>query len=415
MSNKKIFGLLGRKLGHSYSSIIHSSLLCDDYTHIELEPEQLSDFFEKENIGGLNVTMPYKKTVMQYCRELSEAARDIGSVNTIFPHPDGGVIGHNTDAAGFVYMVQRAGIEITGKKVVIFGTGGAHLAVKFACRQLGAREIIAVSRNGDDNYENLSRHFDAEIIVNATPVGMFPDMNAQAADISGFSRLEGAIDLIYNPRRTNFLQQAAGMGAKTADGLSMLVAQAVRAEEKFFSREIADSEIERVLRQLSLKARNIVLVGMPGSGKTTIGDALGELSGFECVDTDAEIVKKAGKTIPEIFAEDGEAHFRSLEREVIGKVTAQTGRIIMTGGGCVKTPENITALRRSGLVYHISRDVSLLPRDGRPLSANADLEKMFSEREPLYRAARDKAIDNNGEISAAAQEIWRDYLENSCN
>ncbi|MBR5262081.1 MAG: shikimate kinase [Oscillospiraceae bacterium] len=415
MSDKKIFGLLGRHLGHSYSSIIHRSLLCQEYSHIELEPEQLSEFFEKENIGGLNVTMPYKKDVMPHCRELTEAAKNIGSVNTIFPHPDGGVIGHNTDAAGFVYMAHRAGIEIAGKKVVIFGTGGAHLAVKFACRELGAREIVAVSRSGEDNYDNLSRHYDAEIIVNATPVGMFPNMKAQAADISGFSKLEGAIDLIYNPRRTNFLQQASQMGAKTADGLSMLVAQAVRAEEKFFSTEIADSEIERVLRELSLKARNIVLVGMPGSGKTTIGRVLTELSGLECVDTDEEIVKKAGKSIPDIFAEDGEEHFRSLEREVIEEVMSHTGRIVMTGGGCVKCADNIIALRRTGLVYHITRDVSLLPRDGRPLSANADLEKMFSEREPLYRAARDKVIDNNGEISAAAEEIWRDYLENSCN
>lgn len=415
MSDKKIFGLLGRKLGHSYSSTIHNSLLCNDYTHIELEPEQLEDFFKQDNIGGLNVTMPYKKTVMQYCRELTPAAAAIGSVNTVFPHPGGGVIGHNTDAAGFVYMAQRAGIEIAGKKVVIFGTGGAHLAVKYACRELGAREIIAVSRSGEDNYNNLSRHYDAEIIVNATPVGMFPNMNAQAADISCFARLEGALDLIYNPRRTNFLQQAAQMGAKTADGLSMLVAQAVRAEETFFSREIADSEIERVLRELSMKARNIVLIGMPGCGKTTIGNALGALSGFECVDTDAEIVKKAGKTIPEIFAEDGEAHFRTLEHEVIEEVMSQTGRIVMTGGGCVKTAENRAPLRRSGLVYHIVRDISRLPRDGRPLSANADLEKMQREREPLYCAMRDRVVENNGEINAAAEEIWRDYLENSCN
>ena len=415
MSDNRIYGLLGRHLGHSYSAPIHRSLRCPDYCHIELEPEALEGFFKSADIGGLNVTMPYKKAVMPFCRELTPAARDIGSVNTIVPHPDGGIIGHNTDAAGFMYMAKRAGIEIAGKKVVIFGTGGAHLAVKFACRELGAREIIAISRNGEDNYENLSRHYDAEILVNATPVGMFPDMNAQAADISGFKQLEGALDLIYNPRRTNFLQQAELMGAKTADGLSMLVAQAVKAEEMFFSCQIPDSETERILREISPAARNIVLIGMPGSGKTTIGKALGAISGYECVDTDEEIVKKAGKTIPEIFADEGEAHFRALEREVIAEVMQHTRRIVMTGGGCVKTPENRTALRRSGLVYHISRDVSLLPRDGRPLSANADLAKMLSEREPLYRFFRDREIDNSGEISAAAEEIWRDYLENSCN
>ena len=410
---ERVYGLLGRKLGHSWSVPIHAALGCADYRLYELEPEMLASFLRREDIGGLNVTIPYKRDVMPLCDEIDPAAADIGSVNTIVRCSDGKLRGYNTDIDGFCYMARRTGISLTGKKVVILGSGGASLTAQAAARQAGAREITVISRSGPDNYENLGRHADAQIIVNTTPVGMYPQNGAAPVDLRAFPQCQGVLDVIYNPRRTALLLQAQALGLPCCDGLPMLVAQAKAAEERFFGREIPDSENERILSRLRREMGNIVLIGMPGCGKSTIGRLLSEKTGREAVDIDQMIARRAGCSIPEIFARGGEAEFRRLEREETAKAGAMTGKILLTGGGVVKTPENDSALRQNGRIYHLLRDLEVLPTDGRPLSQGADLRAMWAQREPLYRQFRDVTIDNNGAPETTADAIWRDFCENS--
>ena len=406
---EKVYGLLGRKLGHSSSVPIHAALGCAGYRLYELEPEKLAAFLRRTDIGGLNVTIPYKRDVMPLCDEIDPAAADIGSVNTLVRGADGKLRGYNTDIDGFCYMARRAGIGFAGKKVVVLGSGGASLTAQAAARREGAREITVISRSGPDNYGNLDRHADAEIVVNTTPVGMYPGNGAAPVDLSAFPRCEGVLDVIYNPRRTALLLQAEALGIPCCDGLPMLVAQAKTAEERFFGKPISDEENERILSQLRREMGNIVLIGMPGSGKSSIGQLLADLTGREAVDIDQKIADRAGCSIPEIFAQGGETAFRALEREETAKAGALTGKILLTGGGVVKTPENYGALRQNGRVYHLLRDLNVLPTDGRPLSQGADLAAMWRQREPLYRAFRDVSMDNNGPAAETAQAIWRDF------
>ena len=406
---EKVYGLLGRKLGHSWSVPIHAALGCAGYRLYELEPEKLAAFLRRTDIGGLNVTIPYKRDVMPLCDEIDPAAADIGSVNTLVRGADGKLRGYNTDIDGFCYMARRAGIGFAGKKVVVLGSGGASLTAQAAARREGAREITVISRSGPDNYGNLDRHADAEIVVNTTPVGMYPGNGAAPVDLSAFPRCEGVLDVIYNPRRTALLLQAEALGIPCCDGLPMLVAQAKTAEERFFGKPISDEENERILSQLRREMGNIVLIGMPGSGKSSIGQLLADLTGREAVDIDQKIADRAGCSIPEIFAQGGETAFRALEREETAKAGALTGKILLTGGGVVKTPENYGALRQNGRVYHLLRDLNVLPTDGRPLSQGADLAAMWRQREPLYRAFRDVSMDNNGPAAETAQAIWRDF------
>ena len=310
----KIYGLLGRKLGHSWSAPIHAALGCGGYRLIELEPEELAGFLQREDIGGLNVTIPYKRDVMPYCDEIDEAALAIGSVNTI-ARRNGKLYAWNTDAVGFCWMAERSGISLKGRKVIILGSGGASLTAQAMSRRLGAREIVVISRSGENNYETLSRHADAEVIINTTPVGMYPNTGTSPVDLTQFPACRGVLDVIYNPRHTALLLQAEQLGIPCSDGLPMLVAQAKAAEEHFFETTISDSENERILADLRAQTANIVVIGMPGCGKTTVGQALAELTGREAIDIDARIVERAGCSIPEIFAQDGEAAFRALERE----------------------------------------------------------------------------------------------------
>lgn len=407
----RVYGLLGRKLGHSWSVPIHEALGCRGYRLIELEPGDLAPFLRRTDIGGLNVTIPYKRDVMPLCDEIDPAAAAIGSVNTIVRGADGKLRGYNTDIDGFDYMAGRAGIGFAGKKVVILGSGGASLTAQAAVRRAGAREVVVVSRSGPDNYGNLDRHADADIVVNTTPVGMYPQVGTAPVDLTVFPRCEGVLDVIYNPRRTALLLQAEALGIPCSDGLPMLVAQAKTAEERFFGSPIPDSENQRILAQLRRDMENIVLIGMPGSGKSTVGQLLSELTGREAIDIDQRITERAGCSIPEIFARGGEAEFRALEREETAKAGALSGRILLTGGGVVKTPENRAALRQNGRIYHLLRALEALPTDGRPLSQGADLAAMWREREPLYRAFQDVTVDNNGQAEDTARAIWRDFCE----
>ena len=408
---ERIYGLLGRKLGHSYSVPIHRALGNDAYALYELEPEALGAFFSRADIGGLNVTIPYKRDVMAYCDELDETARAIGSVNTIVRRADGTLKGYNTDAYGLSDMASRAAISFAGRKVVIFGSGGASLTAQFVAKSGGAREVVVVSRGGGDNYDNLSRHADAEVLINATPVGMFPHAGELPADPALFPACAGVLDLVYNPRRTALLFRAEELGIPCADGLSMLVAQAKAAEELFFDRTIAQGENERILKLLRQSMQNIVLIGMPGSGKTTIGAELSQLTGRTAIDLDEQIVLSAGKTIPEIFAESGEATFRALEREQAQRWGRESGIILVTGGGIVKDRQNHTALKQNGRIYQIERELSQLAREGRPLSANADLNNMLLERAPLYAHFRDASVVNDRAPEIAARRIWEDFCE----
>ena len=425
---EKIYGLLGRKLGHSWSVPIHQALGCEDYRLIELEPEELGNFLRREDIGGLNVTIPYKRDVMAFCDVIDEGAKAIGSVNTIVRR-EGKLYGYNTDIDGFLYMLDRAGISLTDKKVLVLGSGGASLTARAAARRAGARKIVVVSRSGPDNYENLDRHQYSDVLINTTPIGMWPNMEGRPVDVWSLD-VTAVADVIYNPGRTELLLQAeeidrdfhrmsdaprdvlvnAGLRPiRYTGGLPMLVRQAVRAEELFFDRSIPDSETERILAGLWQERTNIVLVGMPGCGKTTVGRELARLSGKPLVDLDEEIVRRAGKPIPEIFRSEGEGAFRDLESRVLADACAQGGQIIATGGGVVLRKENCTAMRRTGRVYFLRRALSQLPTDGRPLSQRGDLAEMFRLREPLYQAVADAEIDNGTTPAGAAHWIWNEF------
>ena len=411
--SERIYGLLGRTLKHSYSVPIHRALGNESYALFELEPEALGAFLARGDIDGLNVTIPYKRDVMAYCDVLDETAREIGSVNTIVRLPNGKLAGYNTDAYGLKYMASRARIKLSGRKVVILGSGGASLTAQYVAKTEGAREIVVVSRAGEENYENISRHADAEILINTTPVGMYPHTGEMPADPAQFPILEGVLELVYNPRRTALTFRAEALGIPCGDGLSMLVAQAKAAEELFFDRAIADSENERILKLMHQSAQNIVLIGMPGSGKTTIGTALAALTGRVAVDLDEQIVQSTGKTIPQIFAESGEAAFRAMEREQAERWGRESGLVLVTGGGIVKDERNYDSLKQNGRIYEVQRDLALLPRDGRPLSQSSDLAAMQRERAPLYRRFRDAVITNDTTQQEAAARIWQDFCDNA--
>lgn len=412
---ERIYGLLGRTLQHSWSVPIHQMLGNRDYRLIEVEPEELSDFLRQPGIGGLNVTMPYKRTIMRYCDKIDSVAAAIGSVNTLVRREEGSLCAYNTDAAGFAYLANRAGVDFSGRKVLILGSGGASLTVQAVTRRLKARQIVVISRRGENNYRNLGRHADAEIIVNATPVGMYPETGTAAIDLRNFSHCRAVLDLIYNPRRTALLLQAEALEIPCSDGLPMLVMQAVKAEEFFTGRPITELESERILKHLRRDKTNIVLIGMPGCGKTTVGNFLSQRTGRKAVDIDAEIERRAGCSIAELFAQKGEKSFRSLERNEIARQGQESGNILITGGGAVKDPKNYAALHQNGRIYHLERRIEWLARTGRPLSEQGDLSAMYANRLPLYRDFRDVRIDNNGSVKDAAAAVWRDFCEYSGN
>lgn len=406
-----IYGLIGGKLGHSHSGRIHGLLGNHSYRLFELAPKELPAFFTREDIAGLNITIPYKREAMRYCDKLSPDAAAIGAVNTIISR-GGKLIGHNTDKYGFEWMTHRSGIEFFGKKVLIFGSGGASLTARAAAKELGSAEIVTVSRSGPDNYDNIGRHADAEILVNTTPVGMYPQNLEAPVSLKDFPKCSGVLDVIYNPLRTALIMEAEQLGIPCVGGLSMLVAQAKAAEELFTNARISDAVIPEIVGKLRLDMENIILVGMPGSGKSAIGKEFARLTKKEAVDTDERIEAAAGMRIPQIFASKGEAAFREMEREALQSAGKECGRIIMTGGGAVLSPQNYAPLHQNGRIYHIDRAASLLETKGRPLSRNQEaLRKMARERLPLYERFRDAKINNDGSLSEAVQKIWRDFCE----
>lgn len=405
------YGLIGAKLGHSYSVPIHAQLGDYDYRLYERTEAEFIDLLRRRDFKGLNVTIPYKVLAYGRCEALSDAAREVGCVNTLVVRPDGSLYGHNTDIGGFIAMTGRAGVTITGKKAVILGCGGTSLTARAACRRLGAREIVTVSRKGPVDYDALYRdHADAQVLINTTPVGMYPNNGARPAEISRLPALEGVLDVIYNPNRTALVLDAEARGIPASGGLYMLVAQAREAAELFTGRRIPETETARIHGLLRREALNAVLIGMPGCGKSTVGRALAARMGRPFVDCDGEIQRRAGKPIPEIFARDGEAAFRELEAAVIADVCREKGRVIATGGGAVLRGENVRAMRQNGAVLLLERDIASLSMDGRPLSRSLDaLREMRQVRGPLYCAAADAAIDNNAapeDAVARAEEAF---------
>ena len=405
-----IYGLIGEHLGHSFSAEIHARLGEEPYELRELAPEEVPAFLQRGAFRGINVTIPYKQTVIPFLDGISETARAIGAVNTIVRR-NGKLYGDNTDAAGLTGLLKHIGADLKGKKVLILGTGGTSLTARYVAASLGAREVIRVSRTakgGAVSYEQAAaEHADAEILINTTPCGMYPRCGERPTDLDSYPKLEAVADVIYNPLRTNLVLEARKRGIPAEGGLLMLTAQAVRAAELFRNREYPPETAGRIWRELTREKENIVLIGMPGSGKSTVSAALQKQTGRPAADTDALIEAKAGKTIPEIFREDGEKAFRDLESEVIEEVSARGGQIIATGGGAVLRPENVTALRRNGRLILLERETeSLTPTANRPLADTREkMDRLWKEREPAYRAAADCTVRPAGTPEETAREI----------
>ena len=402
-------GLLGRKLGHSYSPQIHALLGDYSYQLFEKEPEEIGDFLKNGDFTGLNVTIPYKKEVIPFLDELSPAAARLGAVNTIVRR-DGKLIGHNTDYFGFRWLVRESGLQVAGKKALVLGSGGASSTAAAVLQELGAT-VIVISRSGENNYGNLDRHADAAVIANTTPVGMYPNTGKSALSLEGFPRLEGVLDAVYNPARTQILLDAERRGLAAVNGLWMLVAQAKESAEWFTGEEIPDSRIAKIHHALRLQMENIILIGMPGCGKTAVGQQLAQKLGKKFVDADESLEARVCRKITDIIPNDGEAAFREMESETLAELGKQSGLVIATGGGCVTQPQNYPLLHQNGTIFWLKRELDKLPTDGRPLSQKGTLGQMYEARMPLYLRFADAAISNDGSITETASAICRKLEE----
>ena len=396
-------GLLGRTLGHSYSPKIHSMLADYSYQLFEVEPENLETFIRNGDFDGLNVTIPYKKSVIPYCDELSETAKRLGAVNTLVRR-NGKLIGHNSDYFGFMSMVQRSGVSVAGKKALVLGSGGASATAVTVLEEMGA-QVIVISRSGENNYDNLEKHNNAAVIVNATPVGMYPNTDHTPLSLEYFPRLECVLDLIYNPANTQLLQQAQQRGISNQNGLWMLVAQAKESAEWFIQNTVSNSLLETVYNAVRASTESIMLIGMPGCGKSTIGKLLAEKLSRTFIDADAVIEERAGISIPEIFAKNGEEGFRKLETDVLADLGKRSASIISTGGGCITRPENYPFLHLNSKIIWIKRNIDILPTDGRPLSQANKLSDLYASRKPLYKAYCDYTVDNNSALEETVNQI----------
>lgn len=397
-------GLLGEHLTHSYSPQIHALLGDYSYELFEVAPEKLGEFLQAGEFDGLNVTIPYKRAVIPYCAELSAAAREMGSVNTLLRRPDGTLYGDNTDLDGFRWLLARGDGIRPGEKALVLGTGGASQTVQAVLRAAGA-EVAVLSRRGESNYATLPRHADARLVVNATPVGMYPNNGARLIDLAQLPQCRCVLDLIYNPARTRLLLDAAARGIRCENGLSMLVAQAKRAAELFTGRDIPDAACTDILRRMEAQMHNLILVGMPGSGKTTVGSLLAVSLGRPFYDADGEIEKKLGCSIPAFFAQRGEAAFRAVETEVLAELGKRSGCVIATGGGCVTRGENYDLLHQNGEIIWLRRSLTELPVEGRPVSQSRSLPELYREREPAYRRFADFCVENEATPEAAVEKI----------
>ena len=396
------YGLLGRKLGHSYSPAIHG-MLGYDYGLFEREPEALEAMLKNEDFEGINVTIPYKKDVIPFLDGIDPLAPRLGAVNTIVKR-NGKLMGYNSDYYGIQSMVRRTGIDVTGKKALVLGSGGASATACSVLEDLGSK-VVVISRSGENNYGNLHLHADAALLVNTTPVGMYPNTGAAPVDISRLPALEGVLDVIYNPARTQLLLDSERLGIPGWNGLWMLVAQAVQSSRWFRDMELSEALVADIHRTLRDRMENIALIGMAGCGKSTVGRRLAQELGREFVDADTEIEKLAGKPIPRIFAEDGEDHFRRLETRALAALGKCSGLVIATGGGCVTREENYPLLHQNSRILWLRRDPEKLPTAGRPLSQAIAPATLYALRKPMYKAFADAAVDNDGSIDETLAAI----------
>jgi len=392
------FGLIGRHLGHSYSPEIHKRLHGNDYQLVPMEPQELPAFFARRSFSGINVTIPYKVDAMHFCDALGETARRAGCVNTIIKRADGTLFGDNTDLAGFQFMLRRAGIDLHGKHVLILGAGGASQTVQLACADA---QVASLTIADKDDSKACPQ---AEVLINTSPVGMYPHADDCPVDLRDYPNLQAVADLIYNPRRTRLLQQAEQLGLLNTDGLSMLVAQAAAAAQLFLGQPIDDSHTAQVLHSLNAELQNWVLVGMPGCGKSTVGLALAKRSGRKFIDIDREIAQRSGMQPAEIIQQQGEPAFRDIESQVVADISAKTGLVIATGGGAVLREGNRQALRQNARVLWIQRANAHLARDGRPLSVN--LDDLLAARTPAYQDAADLTITHNEDWDNLIEQAW---------
>lgn len=406
------YGCIGNPLGHSFSEIIHSKIGRYEYKLKPLLPEELDAFMAGRDFLGINVTIPYKQDVIPYLDVIDDMAKEIGAVNTIV-NRGGKLYGYNTDFYGMTAAIKRAGIDVNDKKALVLGTGGTSRTAVAVLRSLGAREIYRVSRSGREGAitydEAYARHTDAEIIINTSPVGMFPNTDGTPIDIDKFPRLSGVFDAVFNPLRTNLVLEAKARGIKAEAGLYMLVYQGVAASERFLDEKLPAGLADKIFDEIFSERENIVLIGMASSGKSTVGKMLAEHFGRRFFDTDALVVEKAGMSIAEIFDRYGEDEFRRIEREVVSDIAKENGAVVATGGGTSIYRINMKKLRRNGHIYLLDRSPDLLtPSSDRPLSRDIEeMKRRYYERHDIYRAATDEIIINNGTPSAAADEIER--------
>lgn len=405
----KKYGCIGKKLTHSFSKEIHAKLANYAYDLIELTEEEIAPFFEKKDFAAINVTIPYKQTVIPYLDSISEVAERIGAVNTIV-NKDGKLYGYNTDYYGMKALIERVSIDLKGKKVLVLGTGGTSKTARAVAMDLGAAEVLNISRRKTDNcitYEEAAcEHADANVIINTTPSGMYPDCESRPIDISAFAQLIGVIDAVYNPLCTNLVLEAKRRGIPAEGGLYMLVMQAVVAAERFLDTTIAKEVADQVFAAIYASKENIVLTGMPGSGKSTVGRHL-NIEGFEFIDTDEEIEKRCGCSIKELINDKGEAYFRDLETEVIREASSMGCRIISTGGGAILKEENVRCLKRNGKLFFLNADISRLQAtNNRPLSDTREkLEKLYAERMSIYKETADVTVPDLATPQAEADYI----------
>ncbi len=404
----KNFGLLGEHLSHSFSPRIHASLADYPYALYEVERDRLGDWVKENSLCGYNVTIPYKQEIMKYCDELSPCAEAIGAVNTVVRRSDGTLFGDNTDYYGFAYMLNLLDVDIKGKKAVVLGGGGASKTVQAVLSEGGA-QVVVVDLNLENNYDNIHLHFDAELIVNATPVGMYPKTGVSLVNLEDFKNCCGVCDVIYNPAKTALLLQAENMGIPCVNGLSMLVAQAKRACEIFTDSVISDEVIEKIRKDIAFSTGNIVLVGMPGCGKSTVGKIIADTLQRPFKDCDLELTAYAGRKPSEIIREEGEAKFRKTETEVLSKLCKESGLVIATGGGAVTVEENKDIIRQNSVVVFMDRDLSLLATDDRPLSVN--LPDLYAKRLPLYKEFADAFVDGNDDAQTVAENVMNAVSE----
>ena len=389
-----MYGLLGKTLKASFSKEIHAMFGIKDYDYFEIEEENLENFIKSSDYSGLNVTMPYKIDVMKYLDFISDEAREVGSVNTIVKE-NGRLCGYNTDVYGFNAMLDKAGFDINNSKVLVLGSGGASRAVCYVLKERKASQVVIVSRTGENNYDNISMHYDCDYIINATPVGMSPKVDERILDLSKFYNLKGVGDLIYNPLRTELILQAEELNIPAIGGLYMLVAQAKRSDELYTGHGIGDKKLKEVYSALLKRKRNIVLIGMPGSGKSLIGKCLAKSFKMHLVDTDKLILERTGRSPEEIINSEGEFAFRKIESDIVREVSAENHIIIATGGGVVTVPSNEHILKHNSIIVYVQRDINKLTTKGRPLSQKMSVETLFERRKPLYEQFADVSVTND--------------------